>query len=97
MNKIYAWINSEPLNNCIQVQAITDDGCWIASHISSDEAWAKHDIGITSARKHEVYNKYFPNGWEIEWIDHEYIFTHPGLLAALDKSRADNSGGEKQS
>lgn len=91
MNKIYAWINSVPLSNCLQVEAIADDGHWIASHISSDEEWAKSDIGVTSKRKHDIYNEHFPNGWEIEWIGKEHIFSHPGLLAALEKNKVEQA------
>ena len=40
----------------------------IASHGSSGETWCKHDMGITSNWKHDIYNMEHPNGYELIWL-----------------------------
>jgi len=49
--------------------ALGEDGQGLASHLSSNETWAKHDMGLTSDWKHEHYAKVYPNGFELIWID----------------------------
>ncbi len=76
----------------VKVEAISDDGQWLATHMSSNDEWAKYDIGIgadsngQSKRKHDIYNAHFPDGWELEWI--EQPVTHSGLHDALTKYKA---------
>lgn len=40
----------------------------IASHFSSNEAFVRHDMGITSDWKHDRYDKECPDGWELEYL-----------------------------
>ena len=40
----------------------------IASHGSSGETWCKHDMGITSDWKHNIYSMEHPNGYELIWL-----------------------------
>ena len=40
----------------------------IAGHLSSGEAWSKHDMGITSDWHHDEYKKAHPNGYELEFL-----------------------------
>lgn len=49
----------------VLVEARTEDGKWLASHISSNESWARHDIGLTSDRKHDAYRACYPNGYDL--------------------------------
>lgn len=68
MRKIFCFINgSSP--NWHEVAALSEDGYFLTSHISSSEMWAKHDIGITSDWKHDVYKKHYPDGYELVWIE----------------------------
>lgn len=73
------------------VYAMAEDGHCLASHFSSHKNWSKHDIGLTSDWQHEHYKKHYPNGYELEWVDHPR--THPGLLAAyaLNQKMAENT------
>ena len=69
------------------VSALADDGHCLAQHACSHKAYARHDIGIDSERKHEYYDKHFGAGnWQLEWVDDAK--THPGWLAALELNRA---------
>lgn len=49
--------------------ALAEDGTVLASHLSSNESFSKHDMGFTSDWKHEKYKAHYPNGFEIEWVD----------------------------
>jgi hypothetical protein len=49
--------------------ALCEDGCCLASHLSSCEEWSKHDMGFwDSTWKHDIYEKHCPDGFELIWI-----------------------------
>jgi len=61
--------------------AVAQDGHALASHLSSSVAWSKHDMGLTSDWKHNVYKQHCPEGYTLQWVyDPE---NHEGLQAAL--------------
>lgn len=66
--------------------AMAEDGHVLAGHASSSHDWLQHDMGLTSERKHEAYRKYYPDGWELEWV--EAPRAHAGLLSAYEKNQA---------
>ena len=93
MNKIYIFcvptgtssygrINDAEATGNVIGYALAEDGNCIASHYSSGRNWAKHDMGITSDWKHEVYEKHYPDGYELEWIDFEDLDNHAEYLKA---------------
>lgn len=45
--------------------SLSEDGVFLAGHICSDHLYIPHDMGMTSNWKHETYNKYAPEGWEL--------------------------------
>jgi len=49
--------------------ALAEDGHGLTSHYSSNKEFSKHDLGLTSNWKHDVYAKYYPEGFELVWID----------------------------
>ena len=49
--------------------ALAEDGTGLTGHISSHTKWAKHDLGLTSNWKHEIYGEHYPKGYELIWID----------------------------
>jgi hypothetical protein len=49
--------------------ALSEHGDGICQHLSSSIEWAKHDMGLTSNWKHDIYDKWFPDGYELVWID----------------------------
>jgi hypothetical protein len=49
--------------------AIAENGEGLASHLSSNIAFSKHDMGLTSNWKHDHYTKCFPEGYDLIWID----------------------------
>lgn len=66
--------------------ALAEDGAGLASHLSSNVEYSKHDLGLTSDWKHDVYQKHFPDGYELEWVDNPD--THAGWQAALALNQA---------
>lgn len=40
----------------------------IASHVSSGETFCKHDMGLTSNWKHDIYKELHPDGYELEFL-----------------------------
>jgi hypothetical protein len=64
--KIFIW--SVPLffNNDVHGYALSEDGVLLASHHSSNEAWNK--IDMTNEIKVKIYEKHYPNGYEIEFV-----------------------------
>ena len=53
----------------VVVVALAEDGTVLASHVSSNESWARHDIGLTSEWKRDIYSATFPDGYTLTWLD----------------------------
>ena len=97
MSKIFIFAQPSTVgSNFVTGEALTEDGEFIAGHISSDVEWTKHDMGITSDWKHKYYSEYYPDGYELEWVDDPA--NHEGLQAAyklhLAKYSAKDESGE---
>lgn len=84
MGKIFALVNGGS-DNFLNIAAVAEDGEVLAGHVSSSVSWAKHDIGVNSDWKHELYDAKYPDGWEIEWVDD--IENHEGVQKALTLNR----------
>lgn len=67
-------------------QAVREDGVPLAGHLSSDIGWAKHNLGLTSDWKHEIYQARCPEGYELIWIDDPH--TDPRWQDVLAKNNA---------
>lgn len=65
--------------------AVTQDGRGLANHLCSSVDWAKHDMGLTSGWKHDLYAAAVPEGFRLEWVDD--VDRHPGLQEALRLNR----------
>lgn len=86
--KIYCWVNSGRGTEWQVVMAMAEDGHALASHCSSSEYFAKHDIGLTSDWKHDTYAKHYPDGYELVWVDDARPGECPGLDEAYAKNQA---------
>ena len=40
----------------------------IANHWSTGEHWCRHDMGISSDWKHNIYKEMYPDGYELIWL-----------------------------
>lgn len=66
--------------------ALGEDGQGLASHLSSNVEFSKHDMGLTGDWKHDHYAKCYPEGYELEWVDDPE--THEGWLKAVALNKA---------
>lgn len=80
--KIFCFINGGSAG-MYDVAALAQDGAYLAGHLSSSRGWAKHDIGIDSDWKHEIYKEHYQDGYELVWIDN---MEDPELLEAVKKN-----------
>lgn len=69
VNEIYCYVLGRWEGGDVSVEAFSADGEVLAGHVSSNVAFAKHDIGITSERKHDKYREYYPDGYKLVWLD----------------------------
>lgn len=69
MQKIFCFINGGRGTDCNIVLAICEDGHCLAQHLSSNEWFARHDIGINSDWKHDKYEEHCQDGYELVWVD----------------------------
>ena len=82
MKKIFVFINGG-VPGFFQVVALAEDGTALSGHLSSNEYWAKHDMGIGSDWRHEHYDEHYGAGnWELEWIESDDRDSHAGLREA---------------
>tara|TARA_Y100000034_G_C6778075_1_gene347547 strand:- start:49 stop:438 length:390 start_codon:yes stop_codon:yes gene_type:complete len=65
--------------------ALSEDGHFLAGHVCSDHGFIPHDMGMTSDWKHDDYNKHYPDGWELEYVERSEVKSHPGITAAYEK------------
>ena len=65
--------------------AIAEDGQILSEHFCSNEAFADCDL----RRDFHVsrYKKYYPSGYEIEFVPASVGMNHPGLKAAWDNAK----------
>jgi hypothetical protein len=98
MTKIYVYgvptgtgsgaVHGSTVGGDVIAYALAEDGEGLASHYCSSMSFAKHDIGLTSDWKHDIYKKRYPDGYELEWIDYEALDSHEGFQKALESNRA---------
>lgn len=71
MPKIFLWCEPAQFwgHSDVIGYALAEDGKGLASHLSSDVSFSKHDMGLTSNWKHDAYKEHYPDGYEVEWVD----------------------------
>jgi len=86
--RIYGFFDGMSTRGDAMAVAIDETGKVLATHISSDEYFAKSDLGMDglSKRKHEIYDSAHPGGWDYEFVSIcDNRDTHGGLQAAIAK------------
>ncbi len=74
--------------------ALSENGEGLASHLSSDVYFSKHDMGLTSDWKHDYYAKCFPEGYELIWIDNPD--TDERWLKAMELNKTNHTKHEEE-
>lgn len=86
MITIYCWNYGGPEGFLLGF-AMTESGHVLTSHVSSDQPWLQFDLGLTSDRKHDIYDAKCGKGnWRLEWVSNTK--QHPGFQMALDRNKA---------
>jgi hypothetical protein len=91
--EIYAFVNGgEP--GWWNVQALTEDGEFIAGHCCSHPSFGPHDMGVAlgSDWKHDHYRERYPRGFVVIWIDGSPKYD-PRVAAAYEKHLAHGPDG----
>lgn len=91
--KIYVFCNTKDCDkgsgDWHSMAAVSEDGEWLAGHICSSHAWARHDMGIDEdGWKRNIYAEHYPDGFEVIGVESDEIDTHEGLQAALSAYHA---------
>ncbi len=79
------WVHDSTVGGDVMGYALAEDGVALGSHLSSNKEFSKHDMGLTSDWKHEIYCKYYPNGFELEWVDDPDNHTEWQIAFALNR------------
>lgn len=69
MGKIY--ITAIQLNHgTVLGYALAEDGHGIVEHMSSSMIWLRRDMGVYGTKKHDLYNRHYPDGYTIvDYVD----------------------------
>jgi hypothetical protein len=89
--KIFIFCNTkcESRGDWHSMMAIAEDGTGIAGHLCSSHRWGWHDMGLTSSWKRDLYDKHYPGGYELVWVeDAEHPEKVDGLTAAFERNQA---------
>ena len=82
MKKIFVIPYAEHHGFGVEMLALTEDGDVVASHLSSNTSWGKHDMGIGSDWKHTNYDEAYGAGqWELVYGDDEVLESEEFKLA----------------
>ena len=95
MPKIYLWaVKTGWSSGDVMGFAMAEDGHVLAEHLSSNEDWAMHDLGLGSDWKHDDYHEHYPDGsFELEWVSDPD--NHEGWKAAFEKNQKLKEEDEK--
>lgn len=81
--RIYAFCNGGS-PGWYRCDALTEDGVFVAGHVCSAPSYGPHDLGVTGDWHHDTYRKYYPDGFEVIWVETD----DPRLLAAHERHKA---------
>lgn len=86
MPKIFIFVQTEFGSGDVGGMAIAEDGTPITGHLSSSKAWLRWDMGLTTKNYHDLYEKHYPDGYElVDLIDlGDKVLEHEGLAAAVE-------------
>lgn len=63
--------------------ALAEDGTGLGSHLCSNPTFIRHDMGFTSSRHRDAYDKHYPDGYDLEFIEPAFLDTHEGFQKAF--------------
>lgn len=87
--KVFAFINSGSGTDWVLGVALDEHGDCVAAHVSSSDAFARHDMGATAAcamHYQDYVERYGYDAFEVEWVADPR--NHAGLAAAYARNQA---------
>ena len=84
--KIYIFGQRHPSG--IHAQALAEDGTALAGHLCSSWFFVAHDMGIESDWKHDIYDKHYPDGYDLVLVEGDELRSHEGFQAAVQANHA---------
>jgi len=76
--------------------ALAEDGTGLTGHVCSEHGWIGHDMGFSSDWKHDVYNKHYPDGWSLEYVEVDDIPGHERLQKAFELNKQRQAASAEQ-
>ena|SRR3990167_7600436 len=87
---IYAFANSNE-RDWVSAVALAADGAVLGGHLCSHEAYINNDLGVlegTCKDRHEgQYQRHYPDGYRMEFVQWNDISGHAGLQAAIARAK----------
>lgn len=88
---IFGFVNGQAMMNWLDVVALSEDGICLGGHICSHECFGPGDIGclpgVRTDRHEKQYQKYYPDGYRMEWVQSDQIEGHSKLQEAIQASK----------
>lgn len=69
----------------VAAYALHEDGTALASHLCSNRIYARHDMGLTSSKKHQIYYEHAGEFQLVDLVDltDDELAKHPEFMAAF--------------
>lgn len=90
--KIYLFRDGSGMAGFVYGVALAENGALLTGHLSTDEDWLRHDLGLTSDWKHDHYRRHYPDGYELVWLDNPEADPGCRRAIALHQERAKAEG-----
>jgi hypothetical protein len=69
-------------------RVVASDGTMFTGHVSSDDAWLQHDLGMLDSAygtsKQREYAESFPDGYRTEFVRYKNVPHHPALWPLIE-------------
>ena len=91
--------NNGGTSGFLSAQLIAEDGAGMGSHLCSHECYMRADLGVlegTRSDRHEGFQKHYPDGYRMAFVQSEHVEDHPGLDAAYQRNQELAAASEKQ-
>ncbi len=67
------------------------DGTPLGGHVCSSEGFMPGDLGVVAGwrdDRHEAFREHYPDGYRMEFVSHDAVQAHDGLMAAIRLANA---------
>ena len=87
MSNVFVFPNGvQKTTGNLYFDVLSEDGVFFSQEVYESKEAAQEALGVTSKNRHEVYARYYPEGFEIVYVDPPD--THEGFQKAIAAHRA---------